>query len=148
MNNTDLINAAIKVCKPIKLGREFSAGTAGAAILSSKNRIHTGVCIDLACGLGFCAEAAAAAEMLKHGETQVKKVVAVAPNGTLLIPCGRCREMLVQIDERNLNCLVIVSNSREVRMKELLRCNGRRNQGNTEQAPPDYSEPGNAQRNE
>lgn len=121
MTNSDLINAAKRVCNPLKLGRNFSAGAVGAAILTAKGNIYTGICIDLACGLGFCAEASAVAEMLKHRETHIIKVVIVFDNGKLGgAPCGRCREMIAQVDARNLGCKVILNEGEEVTLRELL----------------------------
>lgn len=69
---------------------------------------------------GFCAEVAAAAEMLKHHETRVLTVVAVGNDDAILPPCGRCREMLVQIDPRNLDCRVLLHGDREATLSELL----------------------------
>lgn len=121
MTNIDLINAAKQVCNPLKLGRDFSVGTAGAAILTAKGNIYTGICIDLACGLGFCAEASAVAEMLKHQETHIIKVVTAFDNGKVGgAPCGRCREMIAQVDARNLECKVILNEDEEVTLRELL----------------------------
>jgi cytidine deaminase len=41
-----------------------------------QGNIYTGICIDLGCGLGFCAEVAAIAQMLTHRETRIDEVVA------------------------------------------------------------------------
>jgi cytidine deaminase len=92
----------------------------GAAILTAKGNVYTGICIDLACGLGFCAEVAALAEMLKARETHVLAVVAVSNGGALGVPCGRCRETIAQVDPRNLNCVVLLGDDREVPLRELL----------------------------
>ena len=74
------------------LGREdFSAATVAAAIRTTQGNVYTGVCFDVSCGIGFCAEHAAAAEMIKGGETQIEMIVAVCEAG-VLAPCGRCRE--------------------------------------------------------
>jgi cytidine deaminase len=54
---------------------------------SIKNNVYSGICLDYACGLGFCAEHAAVAEMLKHRETQIVKIVAVNKE-RILSPCG------------------------------------------------------------
>lgn len=114
-----LIESARAVCGEFQLGRYFSAGSVGAAIQTASGNIYTGICIDLACGLGFCAEVSAVAEMLKHRETHVLRVVAVNQDG-ILPPCCRCREMLVQVDTSNLDCLVILGEDRTVRLRELL----------------------------
>jgi len=117
---TELIQAAKAVCGELRLSPEFSAGTVGAAILTVSGSIHTGVCIDLACGLGFCAEAAAVAEMLKHRETQIVSVVAVDGGGTVLAPCGRCREMMAQVNSANLDALVLLEGGRTLPLRTLL----------------------------
>jgi len=115
-----LIAAAKAVCGAFRLREDFSAGSVGAAILTAKGNIYTGICIDLACGLGFCAEVAAVAEMLKARETHVLAVVAMSDGGILAAPCGRCRETIAQVDTQNLNCAVILGDDREVPLRELL----------------------------
>jgi cytidine deaminase len=115
-----LIKAAKAVCGTFKLRENFSAGSIGAAILTAQGNIYTGICIDLACGLGFCAEVAAVAEMLKARETHVAAVVAVSNDGVLVAPCGRCRETIAQVDRQNLDCAVILGDDREVPLREFL----------------------------
>jgi cytidine deaminase len=99
-----LIEAAKAVCGEFRLREDFSAGVVGAAILTARGNIYTGICIDLACGLGFCAEVAAVAEMLKARETHILAVVAVSNEGSFAAPCGRCRETIAQVDSHNLDC--------------------------------------------
>jgi cytidine deaminase len=115
-----LIEAAKAVCGEFRLSENFSAGSVGAAVLTAKGNIYTGICIDLACGLGFCAEVAAVAEMLKARETHVLAVVAVSTAGVLRAPCGRCRETIAQVDTQNLDCDVILGDDREVPLRALL----------------------------
>lgn len=117
-----LIEAAQAVWGGFKLREDgdFSAGTVGAAIQTVDGNIYTGICIDLACGLGFCAEASAIAEMLKQRETHIATVVAVGEDGILGAPCGRCREMIAQVDRRNLHCRVLLPDGRETTLAALL----------------------------
>lgn len=115
-----LIETAKAVCGAFKLREDFSAGSVGAAVLTAKGNIYTGICIDLACGLGFCAEVAAVAEMLKARETHTLAVVAVSDGGVLVAPCGRCRETIAQVDRQNLDCAVILGDDREVPLRALL----------------------------
>jgi len=103
----------------LKLREEFSAGGVGAAIRTVQGNIYTGICLDLGCGLGFCAEVAAIAQMLTHRETQIDTVVAVTQD-RILPPCGRCRETMAQIDVRNLDCKVVIGEDREVLLRDLL----------------------------
>lgn len=115
----ELIEAARAVCGGFSLRKDLSAGGVGAAIRTAEGNTYTGICIDLACGLGFCAEVAAMAEMLKQRETQIAAVVAVS-GGRILPPCGRCRETMAQLDPRNLDCRVIVAEDQDVSLRELL----------------------------
>jgi len=58
--------------------------------------------------------------MLKHGETKIKKIVAVYEDGSILPPCGRCRELISQLDFENENTVVVIAGDREILLKELL----------------------------
>lgn len=78
----ELIDAARRVQGEFSLGADFSASGVGAAVRSRSGRIYTGICLDLACGIGFCAEHAAVAEMLKHRESEIAVVVAVGTGGS------------------------------------------------------------------
>jgi cytidine deaminase len=114
-----LIDAARGVCGKFGLEEDFSAASVGAAIRTADGNIYTGVCIDLACGLGFCAEVSAVAEMLKHRETHITDVVGVTRKG-ILPPCGKCREMISQLDRRNLDCRIILGEDRTTTLRQLL----------------------------
>ena len=64
MNTIKLIEEARKVTGDFKLeNADFCAGSVGAALLTDKGNVYTGICIDIACGIGFCAEHSAIAEM-------------------------------------------------------------------------------------
>ena len=75
--------------------------------------------MELACGIGFCAEHAAMAEMLKKRETVIDTIVASKADG-IVPPCGRCREMMYQLDARNKDAKIILSPDRTVTLNELL----------------------------
>ena len=97
----------------------ISAGGVAAALLSGSGRIYTGINLDLACGIGTCAEHAALAEMLKARETRVVRIVAIDAEG-ILAPCGRCRETLVQFDRANLDCEIVLPGPARATLAELL----------------------------
>lgn len=115
----ELMVAARAVLGRFGLRGDFSAGSCAAAIRSADGRIFTGICLDLACGLGFCAEQSAVADMLKARQTRVAAVVAVDSNG-IVPPCGRCRELLAQLDLANLNAVVMLPGDRVQPLHELL----------------------------
>ena len=115
----ELVTAARQVQGDFHLAEDFIAGEVGAAIRTKSGRIFTGICIDVSCGIGFCVEHAAVAEMLKSRETEIDMIVA-ATKTTIVPPCGRCRELLVQVDRRNLDCQVILSETKMILLRDLL----------------------------
>jgi len=120
IGNEELIEKAKSVLKPRKIKHGFTVGTVGCALVTDKGNVYLGVCIDVAGGIGFCAEHSAIAAMVTHGEHIIKKIVAVAENGTPIIPCGRCREFMHEIHEENLEAEVIIEKSKSVKLKDLL----------------------------
>ena len=95
-------------------------GYVGAALVTDQGNVYTGINISLVCGIGFCAEHSAVAEMIKNGETKIRKIVAATAEGNVLPPCGRCREMIYQIDESNSDTAVIIGNGDKQPLRELL----------------------------
>ena len=120
MNDAELISLAKSLVHPRPLRREgMEACTVGSALLSGEGNVYTGVCVDLSCGIGFCAEHAAVAEMLKGGETEILVIVA-ASSDQILTPCGRCRELFAQVDQRNLDARILTDDGSSVLLRELL----------------------------
>lgn len=117
---TDLYVAAKAVLNPRRLSESAEAGGVGAALLTAGGAVYTGVCIDTACSMGFCAEHAAAAAMVTAGESQVLRMVAVNWNGGILPPCGRCREFISQLHDENMNAEVLLPGETIVRLRDLL----------------------------
>ena len=83
--------------------------------------------MDYVCSLGFCpkgyrfayAEHAAVAEMLKHRETKILKIVAVSKE-KILPPCGRCRELILLTDLSNRNTEIIITERQTIKLSNLL----------------------------
>ncbi|MGX7025587.1 cytidine deaminase family protein [Vagococcus hydrophili] len=115
-----LTSEASKVINPKEYSRFAEGGQVAAALETVSGAIYTGICIDTACSMGFCAEHAAAADMLKHGETQVVRMVALDKDGNYLSPCGRCREFLSQLDEKNSEMEILLANGNVYTLRELL----------------------------
>lgn len=103
-----LLESARSVLAPRRLSTTVEVGSVGAALLSASGRIYSGVCIDAASGIGFCAEHAAAGAMVTAGESRILAMVAVHSDGSILAPCGRCRELAVQLDPANASTEVIL----------------------------------------
>ncbi|MCG0275386.1 MAG: cytidine deaminase [Thermosediminibacteraceae bacterium] len=120
MTFDELYKIAKSVINPRRLSEYAEAGGVGAALLAESGKVYTGVCIDTASSMGFCAEHAAAAAMITAGESRVLKMIAVGWDGRIMPPCGRCREFISQIHSENLNTEVMVAEGVIVTLRELL----------------------------
>ena len=120
MTIQELTAVAFKVTGDYQPSKEVSSGGVGAAILTKAGHVYTGVCIDTASSLGFCAEHAAIAEMLKHHESEIVMLAAVTADNVILTPCGRCRELIYQVNKTNAGTKIAVSLDKTVTLKELL----------------------------
>lgn len=98
--------------KGVQNGRQISkyvdAGGVAAAILSSSGKIYTGVCVDTCSTLGICAERNAIFRMLTCGEHEIRRVLAIMPDGHTGAPCGACRELMVQLMPENYQKIEIM----------------------------------------
>lgn len=116
----NLKQIAQKYARSKRLNDFIEYGGIAAAIETVNGNIYTGISIDTACSMGFCAEHSAVAEMLKNGESKIKSIVAVDENGNAVPPCGRCRELISQLSKENLQTTVEVKNGIFKSLGELL----------------------------
>ena len=120
MTAEELIEAASKVAGVFIPSEDCTVGGVAAALVTAAGNVYTGICIDTACSLGFCAEHSAIAEMLKAHESEITLLVAVTTDGTIVPPCGRCRELIRQVSPRNEATIIIVGQDRMVHLSDLL----------------------------
>ncbi len=97
----EMYDAAKSVLNARKISDYVTAGEVSAAILSGNGKIYTGICVDTCSTLGICAERNAIFNMLTNGESEIKKVLAILPDGKTGAPCGACRELMVQLNPEN-----------------------------------------------
>ncbi len=114
--------AARKVQHERNISPLIEAGSVSAALLTAKGNIYVGVCIDTACSLGMCAERNAIANMITNGESQIIKIVAVMPDGKAGMPCGACREFMMQLDKAagEIEILCDYETKKVIRLKSLI----------------------------
>jgi len=107
---------------PRRISPFIEAGGVSAAILTDRRNIYTGVCIDTGSSLGMCAERNAIANMITNGESRILKLVCYFYDGSLGMPCGACRELLMQLDEKSsdIEILVDLEKKESVRLGELM----------------------------
>jgi len=120
ITNDELIRKAGGIAKVHKVSKDVAIGDVGCALVSGNNNVYVGVSIEACCGIGFCAEHSAIAAMASTGEYRVRKIVAVSSKGVILPPCGRCRELIYQINGKNPDAEVIIGKNKAVKLKELL----------------------------
>lgn len=120
ITNNELIEKAKQAARFHKTSEDVVIGEVGCAVVTDKDNIYIGASIDACCGIGFCAEHSAIASMVTNGEYRIKKIVAVSGDGAVLPPCGRCRELMYQINEDNRNTEIIIGETRVVKLKDLL----------------------------
>ena len=123
MDCTQLIEAATKVLKPLKV-KDRLCGDAGAAVLSEGGDVFVGVSVDTP-SWGLCAERSAIAAMITAGQYKIAKVVAVWKDELtdalhILLPCGICREFMRAIDESNLDAAIVLGREQCVPLHQLL----------------------------
>jgi cytidine deaminase len=120
INFDELLVEAKRAAVGFHVNDDCHVGSVGAAILTVDGVIYNGACIDVSCSMGFCAEHAAIASMLKDRKTQIIAVVAVTSGGMIIPPCGRCRELMDQIDRKNRSAEIMIGNDQVVRLSDLL----------------------------
>jgi cytidine deaminase len=120
MTQEQLINEGRQMAVLKDSGNGCFSGAVGAVIQTRTGKIFRGVSIACDCGIGFCAEHSAVAAMLTDRESEIQLIVAVNSDGKIYPPCGRCRELMFQVNKRNLDALIILSKTETIKLAELL----------------------------
>lgn len=118
----EMYEAAKAVQNARKISEYVTAGEVSAAILSESGKIYTGICVDTCSTLGICAERNAIFNMLTNGETEIRKVLAILPDGKTGAPCGACRELMVQLSPakyKDVEIMLDYENKKIVTLGEL-----------------------------
>lgn len=97
---------------PEELSPFIQAHHVVAAVESEDGRIFTGFCIESASGvMNLCAERVAALNMyINTGKTRIKRMIVFRKNPPINnggMPCGACREFLLQLSYENRNMEII-----------------------------------------
>ena len=75
----------------------YSRFPVGAAALTADDRILTGCNVEnVSYGLGLCAECSVVCALISSGGGRLVALTCVDAKGTLLMPCGRCRQVLLE----------------------------------------------------
>ena len=115
-----LLQKAQELAHKKELTADVMVGHVGCALETKLGKVYTGLSVGTSANLGFCAEVCAMAQMIKEGETEIVKIVASGPEGELITPCGRCRELMFQINRNNLKTKVLLADNKFITLEELL----------------------------
>ncbi|MEU0495536.1 cytidine deaminase [Mycobacterium sp. NPDC006124] len=87
--------------KAIDVSREayapYSGFPVGAAAVTTDGRLLAGCNVEnVSYGLGLCAECSVVCALHSTGGGRLAALVCVDADGNLLMPCGRCRQLLLE----------------------------------------------------
>ena len=105
-----------------KVSHYVYAGAVSAALLTKDGHIYKGVCVDATCSIGLCAEINAIFNMLTNGENEFTKLVVISSKGTLGMPCGVCRELIVELmpkKYKDIEILINLETKETIKFEEL-----------------------------
>jgi cytidine deaminase len=81
----------------------YSKFPVGAAALVDDGRVVVGCNVENASyGVGLCAECGLVSALQASGGGRLVAFTCVGPDGELLMPCGRCRQLLFEFGGRDL----------------------------------------------
>ena len=117
-----LYKKAEEVLNSRNISSNIEVGGVAAALLTKTGKIYTGVCIDTACSIGMCAERNAISNMITNGESNIDKLVCIKNHNNIMMPCGVCREFMMQLGEYNKNTEILVNleKNKTIKLYELL----------------------------
>ena len=76
---------------------KYSRFRVGAAALVDDGRVVTGCNVEnVSYGLGLCAECGVVCALYATGGGRLVALACVGPDGSPLMPCGRCRQVLLE----------------------------------------------------
>jgi len=79
----------------------YSGVKIGAAVLTSKGRIHSGCNVENSSyGLSCCAERTAVFNAVSAGERDIEAIAVVGESDEFTSPCGACRQVMVEFNPR------------------------------------------------
>lgn len=104
----ELIKKAYEVQGERLIPNGLVSGEVGVALVTKDGSVYTGINIEFYCSLGHCAECSAISDMIKDNKTEIAMIAAV-DREKVLPPCGRCRELMMQVTKDGKNIKVILS---------------------------------------
>ena len=106
MTDRELLNAAKEAAKNAYV--PYSKFCVGAALECEDGRVFTGCNVENASyGLTLCAECALVSSLHMTGGGRLAAFVCVDGAGEILMPCGRCRQLLYEFRAPGMQLLTV-----------------------------------------
>ena len=102
-----------------RISQHAKIGDTSCVIVSDSGKCYTGISFVASANVGFCAEQAAIADMIKNHETKINQLLTVDKFGNIFPPCGKCLELITALNEQNRQCMVYLDDQRSVSVAEL-----------------------------
>ena len=96
MEFKQLYEIAKKTLNPRTTSRNTEIGQVACALETVDGNVYTGINIDTACSMGYCAEANAIGTMLTNNETKIAKLVAVSVKHDIVPPYGNFNKICLK----------------------------------------------------
>lgn len=121
MTNLEILELAKSLINERYISPFMEVAGVSAVVETDKGNVYTGVNIDADCGIGFCAERNACGNMLTNGESKIVKLLCYK-DGKLVLPCGVCREFLLQLhkDNKDMDIILDANKNESVKLKDLM----------------------------
>lgn len=114
-----LVDAASAVAR--RAYAPYSSYFVGAAISTESGRIHVGCNVENGSyGATICAERSAIFAMVAAGDRRITKIAVFAPSEPLAMPCGMCRQVIVEFCDDAIVCVACAAGARRMSFRELL----------------------------
>ncbi len=116
----NMLKKALEYSGEKQVEKHASIGEVVAVLVTKSGKEYVGKSMKITCSLGMCAEASAIANMINDDETEINDMLVLYNSVKIIPPCGRCRELLYQLNHKNLNCNVYLAENDVVKLRDLL----------------------------
>ena len=119
MDSPELLKAALMARN--RAYAPYSGFAVGAAVEAGSGRIYSGCNVENASfGLTVCAERIAIFNAIAAGETNLRRLLAVADTAGLVYPCGACRQVMQEFNIFEVILCNVAGSCRRFTLPELL----------------------------
>ena len=117
MNFKELYDNVAQSINPQQVNKMVSSCSEMAVIETKEGNTYYGASMDARCGLGITAEQAAIANMVTYGEFEIAKIVIVRADGSLVMPGGVSRELMLELSPANSEAEILMDVERQKMVK-------------------------------